>query len=213
MSRLFSPNVDLRFQVERLRLAVSEDYTEDMWKWLSKKYGNWQLPLPPKPSKEKPGTPFKAPTPERKPNIEYAKDGRWISAGGVVLDSLAPPLTGVWLVHPKGGYGGYEWTFPKGQVEKGETKQQAALREVAEETGFSATILPGGFLGEYKGTSSYTNYFLMLKQEGGSGQHDQETGDVRLWPWVKAMKVVEPKRDKKVLLRAWEILRTLKRGY
>ncbi len=35
------------------------------------------------------------------------------------------------------------WGFPKGHVEKGETEQQAALRELYEETGIKAELMPG----------------------------------------------------------------------
>ena len=35
------------------------------------------------------------------------------------------------------------WDFPKGQIEEGEAKQQAALRELYEETGLQADIKPG----------------------------------------------------------------------
>lgn len=35
------------------------------------------------------------------------------------------------------------WDFPKGKVENGEDKLQTALRELQEEAGITATILPG----------------------------------------------------------------------
>lgn len=35
------------------------------------------------------------------------------------------------------------WDFPKGHIEEGESKHQAALRELKEETGLEATILEG----------------------------------------------------------------------
>ena len=35
------------------------------------------------------------------------------------------------------------WDFPKGHVERGETEEETALREIREETGLQATILPG----------------------------------------------------------------------
>jgi len=35
------------------------------------------------------------------------------------------------------------WDFPKGKIEPGETKQEAALRELKEETGLQADIIPG----------------------------------------------------------------------
>jgi 8-oxo-dGTP diphosphatase len=55
------------------------------------------------------------------------------------------------LRRPKGDFDGYVWTFPKGRPDAGETPEQAALREVKEETGYSAKVigkLPGSFRGE-----------------------------------------------------------------
>ena len=44
------------------------------------------------------------------------------------------------LREPKGHYGGYVWTFPKGRAGAGECAREAALREVHEETGYRARI-------------------------------------------------------------------------
>ena len=54
-----------------------------------------------------------------------------LGAGGVVFGPL-----GVLLVRYRSG----AWAFPKGHVEAGETLEQAAVREVHEEGGVSATI-------------------------------------------------------------------------
>jgi 8-oxo-dGTP diphosphatase len=42
-----------------------------------------------------------------------------------------------------------DWTFPKGKLERGETWEEAALREVEEETSLRCT------LGEFAGTTHY----------------------------------------------------------
>lgn len=43
------------------------------------------------------------------------------------------------LLHYPNGY----WDLPKGKIEKGESKEEAAMRELFEETGLSANIKPG----------------------------------------------------------------------
>lgn len=101
---------------------------------------------------------------------------KWISAGGVVLDGLEEPHR-VYVVKPSNNYG--PWCFPKGRVDEGETLHAAALREVREEAGISANIIPGGNLGTGVGSYSITHYFLMLK-EGELGAHDNETEEVRV---------------------------------
>jgi len=54
-----------------------------------------------------------------------------VSAGGVVVRDAAGSVE-VCLVHD-----GRYWGIPKGNVEGGETPEQAALREIAEETGIA----------------------------------------------------------------------------
>jgi 8-oxo-dGTP pyrophosphatase MutT (NUDIX family) len=58
------------------------------------------------------------------------------SAGGVVYRKEGGLL---WLVGKHSGY--HKWVLPKGLVEVGETKEQAAIREVEEETGIKAKIV------------------------------------------------------------------------
>lgn len=60
-----------------------------------------------------------------------------ISAGGVVLFGNA-----ILLLRKFNG----DWVLPKGKVEEGENNEEAALREVSEETGVKAEILK--YLGE-----------------------------------------------------------------
>lgn len=60
-----------------------------------------------------------------------------VSAGGVVVFGNA-----ILLLRKYNG----DWVLPKGKVEKGETREQAALREVREETGVKAQI--DKYLGE-----------------------------------------------------------------
>lgn len=60
-----------------------------------------------------------------------------VSAGGVVVLGNA-----ILLLRKYNG----DWVLPKGKVEKGETNNQTALREVKEETGVKATIKK--YLGE-----------------------------------------------------------------
>jgi ADP-ribose pyrophosphatase YjhB (NUDIX family) len=78
------------------------------------------------------------------------------SYGGVVIDDHDRIL----LYRPKNSYGGYAWTYPKGDAHAGEKPEQAALREVLEESGIEAKIvapIPGFFLGD----TTQNVYFLM----------------------------------------------------
>ncbi|RMH70111.1 MAG: NUDIX hydrolase [Bacteroidetes bacterium] len=57
------------------------------------------------------------------------------SAGGVVLDGHR-----ALLIRTRTRGGRTVWTFPKGRIEPGEERQEAALREVLEETGYACRI-------------------------------------------------------------------------
>jgi len=59
----------------------------------------------------------------------------WFSAGVVVYFKRKDKVEFLLLKHPGG-----HWDFPKGRIEKGETKIQAAERELFEEAGVRAKI-------------------------------------------------------------------------
>lgn len=58
------------------------------------------------------------------------------SAGGLIVRK-----TKILMVQVRNLEGHIVWTFPKGHIEKGETEEQTALREVYEETGWKCKIL------------------------------------------------------------------------
>lgn len=109
----------------------------------------------------------------------------WISAGGVVLDSQLDP-TKIYVIKPSRNYG--PWAFPKGRIDEGESQQQAALREVWEETGLRAKILPQGYLGKGRGTMSITHFYMMVKT-GGRPSRTDETEETRLVTFDEARRL------------------------
>jgi 8-oxo-dGTP diphosphatase len=80
------------------------------------------------------------------------------AAGGVVVRGER-----VLLVH-RGRYD--DWSLPKGKLEQGESWEEAALREVREETGLRCE------LGAYLGTTAY--------------EHGGEPKEVRWWAMTAA---------------------------
>jgi ADP-ribose pyrophosphatase YjhB (NUDIX family) len=79
------------------------------------------------------------------------------------------------------------WSLPKGHVEQGETVEQAALREVCEETGLTAAIVaPLGvidfwFAVEDRRIHKTVHHFLMRYESGEINDDDSEVVDVA---WV-----------------------------
>ncbi len=77
-------------------------------------------------------------------------------AGGVVFD----PAGRVLLIRDRNGF----WVFPKGHLDPGETPEQAAIREVWEETGIKAQILAPLGVTRYqndRGQPREIHWFLM----------------------------------------------------
>lgn len=66
----------------------------------------------------------------------------------------------VLLVHPSGNYNHQApWSIPKGEIEKGESPEQAARRETLEETGVIAGLLvPLGYI-EYSKSRKQVHCF------------------------------------------------------
>lgn len=95
--------------------------------------------------------------------------------GGVLVDEQGRFLPR----EPQGHYDGYVWTFPKGRPDPGESPEQAALREVQEETGYRALIV-SKLPGRYEGGTTVNEYFLM-SPVGASGAFDKKETQATRW--------------------------------
>jgi 8-oxo-dGTP pyrophosphatase MutT (NUDIX family) len=84
------------------------------------------------------------------------------------------------------------WTLPKGTPDPGETVEQTALREVAEETGLEVRIvepLPSieyDFVQDGTRIHKTVHYFLMEPVGGDLSRHDAEFERVRWVPFDEA---------------------------
>lgn len=142
---------------------------------------------------------------------KYKKPEKWISAGGVVLGG-EDDLDHVYIRKPANNYG--PWAFAKGRIDEGETQEQAALREVEEEIGIVAKIVPGGYLGSGEGSHSITHYYLMFAVRDLK-RHDSETEKVLLATYTEAMHKFAKggnTRDIKILTKAMDKVEQLKRA-
>jgi 8-oxo-dGTP pyrophosphatase MutT (NUDIX family) len=98
------------------------------------------------------------------------------------------------------------WIFPKGHIEKGETPEQAALRETKEEAGIVGKLIgPAGVL-EYGfiGAKARVEYFLVqFKKEAGP----PEDGRQRTWCRLEeALERLNYKNTRKLLRKSWKQL-------
>jgi ADP-ribose pyrophosphatase YjhB (NUDIX family) len=103
-----------------------------------------------------------------------------------VLDERSPAARAA-LIGRIDRRGRLVWSLPKGHVERGETTVDAAIREVAEETGITGRVVaPLGtidfwFVAEDRRVHKTVHHFLMLAQAGDLSDADVEVSEVS---WV-----------------------------
>ncbi|MGH2991579.1 MAG: NUDIX hydrolase [Solirubrobacterales bacterium] len=120
------------------------------------------------------------------------------AAGGVVSRRGDGGRPEVLLVH-RPRYD--DWTFPKGKLEPGETHEQAAVREVEEETGLHCALgreLLSTSYRDSKGRPKTVRYWAMQRLEGEFRPHG-EVDEVRWLPREEARELLTHRRDKDVL--------------
>jgi len=108
------------------------------------------------------------------------------SAGGVVVRHESGRA---WLVvgSRRRERDGWTWTLPKGTPKPGETREETALREVAEETGLEVRItgpldsIEYSFVQAGQRIHKTVHYFMMEAAGGDLARHDHEFEQVR---WV-----------------------------
>jgi 8-oxo-dGTP pyrophosphatase MutT (NUDIX family) len=126
------------------------------------------------------------------------RDDKWSSAGGILFDARGR----IALVRQRDRRGRWRWTLPKGRIDPGETAEQAALREVHEESGMRGRIVRP--LALHEGRRHYTHYFEMTL-ERDDGVHDRETKKVRLVSLAEAGELMSSRRDLRILRRLIEL--------
>jgi 8-oxo-dGTP pyrophosphatase MutT (NUDIX family) len=136
-----------------------------------------------------------------------------VSAGGVVYRRDAQRgAVEVALAARRTRKGELAWGLAKGAIEPGETDQEAAVREVLEETGLEAQIESD--LGEIRyfyvwegvRVRKRVRFFLMLATGGDVSLHDAEMEDVRWFPLRTAIKRAAYRGERDVIKRAAERL-------
>jgi 8-oxo-dGTP pyrophosphatase MutT (NUDIX family) len=140
---------------------------------------------------------------------------REFSAGGVVIRRLKGRHV-MAAIRPAGKPAG-TWALPKGNLGPGESSEEAALREVSEETGVSGR--PAGKLGDVRyvytrrdGTRVFkvVSFFLFRYSSGRLGdvppEHAHEVADVRWLPLDEAPKLLAYKGEREMAAKALERL-------
>lgn len=112
---------------------------------------------------------------------------RATSAGGLVYDDR-PDGRWVVLIAHRNAAGVLQWTLPKGGLEEGERLEDAAVREVREETGLHAEIRRKLGVVDYWFVwrpdrvryHKYVHYYLM-RYRGGDFRHRDDEAEAVEW--------------------------------
>jgi 8-oxo-dGTP pyrophosphatase MutT (NUDIX family) len=122
------------------------------------------------------------------------------AAGGLVCRPGPAGLVEVAVVH-RPAYD--DWSFPKGKLERGETAEAAALREVAEETGLECSLVEPFGCTRYmdrRGAAKTVCYWIM-KVIGGRFSPGYEVDQLRWLTASEALALLTYDRDRAVLKR------------
>ncbi|MFD4369297.1 NUDIX hydrolase [Rhodococcus sp. NPDC058521] len=114
---------------------------------------------------------------------------RETSAGGLVVNGLGGPREGLCaaLIGRTDRRGRLLWSLPKGHIEKGESAEQTAMREVEEETGIQGKVVASlgsidyWFVTEGRRVHKTVHHYLLRFLGGELSDEDVEVTEVA---WV-----------------------------
>jgi periplasmic divalent cation tolerance protein len=145
--------------------------------------------------------------PSSEENIRTVKE---VSAGGVIFRRGGDGFE-IALIHARN-----RWGLPKGHIEEGEGVEEAALREVREETGLEGKLQRklGDIRYSYRDKkggepiriNKRVHFFLMRYVRGDVRDHDHESDDARWFPIEQGFKLLKFATERKMVHRAMAML-------
>ena len=144
----------------------------------------------------------------RPPAKNYAKRVDEVSAGGLVIDHSGKNGLLIGRIDHKDVSGlRILWSLPKGHIEEGETPEQAALREVAEETGIESAIeralgvIDFWFMAGGKRIHKTVHHFLFRETGGKLAPQESEVDEVGWFPLSEIVDRLAYPDEKKLIAR------------
>jgi mutator protein MutT len=147
-------------------------------------------------------------SPERRP---YAKRIDEVSAGGLVIDfSGTRGLLIGRIDHKDASRERLLWSLPKGHIEAGETPEEAAIREVQEETGITSEITKSigvidfWFMAGGKRIHKTVHHFIFKEVSGELTPQITEVDEVSWFPLSEIVERLAYPDEKKLIAKSGE---------
>ena len=131
------------------------------------------------------------------------------SAGGLIVDHESGAAAVIGRLDRRGRL---LWSLPKGHIEEGETAEQAAVREVEEETGIiGCVVAPLGtidfwFVAEDRRVHKTVHHFLLRATGGELSDEDIEVSEVAWVPLGELESRLAYADERRLIRRATELL-------
>jgi len=143
----------------------------------------------------------------------YAKRVDEVSAGGLVIDTTGTMGLLIGRYDHKDASGKRVlWSLPKGHIEEGETPEQAAIREVAEETGITSSITKSlgvidfWFMAGGKRIHKTVHHFMFTEVGGTLLAQESEVDEVSWFPLAEIVDRLAYPDEKKLIAKTVEII-------
>ncbi len=164
------------------------------------------------PNAQTASTPLAPKKPAVKKKQPYAKRVDEVSAGGLVIDHSGTKglLIGRKDLKDQSGER-LLWSLPKGHIEEGETPEQAAIREVQEETGIESEIskalgvIDFWFMAGGKRIHKTVHHYLFKEVGGVLTPQISEVDDVGWFPLEEVVGLLAYPDEKKLISKAGEL--------
>jgi 8-oxo-dGTP pyrophosphatase MutT (NUDIX family) len=131
------------------------------------------------------------------------------SAGGLVVDTETGLAAVIGRLDRRGRL---LWSLPKGHIENGETVEQAAVREVAEETGIESAVVAAlgsidyWFVAEDRRVHKTVHHFLLRALGGELSDADVEVTEVAWVPLADLPQRLAYADERRIVRRAAAML-------
>ncbi len=159
-------------------------------------------------SPQKPGSATAKSSKPTKSKPPYAKRVDEVSAGGLVIDTTGKLGLLIGRRDQKDTSGKrILWSLPKGHIEEGETPEQAALREVQEETGIESAIekslgvIDFWFMAGGKRIHKTVHHYLFRESGGLLAAQESEVDEVGWFPLSQIIELLAYPDEKKLIAR------------